>query len=97
MLAGVALSGLDGFNGDIGRDKYPVLCNLSGEPRSGECGYVREFRDLGDRILESSPLTFWETTREVPPAPLARRFGFFTPSTVSPAAGAFSLSECSPS
>lgn len=88
-LDGAPLRGLDGFNGDIGRD----MCNLSGDPRSGECGYDLEFEDFGDKILESSPLTFCETTREEAPAPLARRFGLFNPSTASPAAGAFSLSE----
>lgn len=91
-LAG-PLSGLDGLSGDTGRE------SLSGEPRRGEWGYVFEFSDLGERILESAPRTFCETTREVPVPPaasLARRLGFFSPSAGSPA-GAFSLSEYTPS
>jgi hypothetical protein len=44
-----ARRGLEGFSGEVGRDMYEG-CPFSGEARNGDCGYVRELRDLGDRI-----------------------------------------------
>lgn len=91
--APAARSGLDGLSGEVGRDKYEGW-PFSGEARKGECGYVRELRDLGERMRWSLLRTSWETTREAPPAALGllRRLGFFSPSG-SPVVGAFSLSE----
>lgn len=94
-LAGAPLSGLEAFSGEPGGESG--FCSLSGELRRGECGYVLEFRDLGERILESAPVTFWGATREgLPAGPLARRLGLFRLSACS-LAGAFSLSEYTPS
>lgn len=46
----VVRRGLEGFRGEIGFDRYPVCCDFSGELRNGDCGYVLELRDFGDRI-----------------------------------------------
>lgn len=91
--APAARSGLDGLNGELGRDRYEGW-PFSGDARKGECGYVRELRDLGERMRWSLLRTSWEITREAPPAALGllRRLGFFSPSG-SLVAGAFSLSE----
>jgi len=88
-----ARSGLDGLSGEVGRDRYDGW-PFSGDVRKGDCGYVRELRDLGERMRWSLLRTSWETTREAPPVALVllRRLGFFNPSG-SPVAGAFSLSE----
>lgn len=90
-----ARSGLDGFRGDTGFDRYPDCWDRSANPRNGDCGYVREFCDLGDRILDSAPRTSCETIRDAPPVPTAlpRFFGLLNASIESPAATAFSLSE----
>lgn len=47
----VDLRGLEGFSGDMGRDRYEDDWPFSGEARRGDCGYVLEFEDLGERIL----------------------------------------------
>lgn len=86
-----ARSGLDGLSGEVGRDRYEGW-PFSGEARKGDCGYVRELRDLGERMRWSLLRTSWETTREPAALGLLRRLGFFSPSGV-PVAGAFSLSE----
>jgi len=95
---GVALSGLEGFSGDAGRDIYERwCCCFSGEFFNGECGYVLELEDLGERILASASLIAWDTARDGPGpvvAPgLTRFFGISRTSSLSVGAGAFSLFE----
>ena len=47
----IALRGLAGFNGEVGRDIYDAFV---GEVMSGDCLYVREFDDLGERTFVSA-------------------------------------------
>lgn len=92
--APAARKGLEGFNGEAGRDKYEGW-PFSGEARNGDCGYVLELRDLGERMRWSFARTSCDTTRDAPPAAgvFPRRFGFLSASGVP----AFSLSEYWPS
>lgn len=44
------LSGLEAFNGDEGW-KYEGFRAFPGDARRGDCGYVLELEDFGERIL----------------------------------------------
>lgn len=47
----IALRGLEGFKGEVGRDIYEALV---GDAMSGDCLYVREFDDFGERTFVSA-------------------------------------------
>lgn len=56
----IALRGLDGFSGEAGRDKYEALV---GDVMRGDCLYVRELEDFGERTFDSASRKTCETDR----------------------------------
>jgi hypothetical protein len=96
----IALSGLEGFTGDAGREMYDdCCCGFPGEVIRGDCGKVLELEDFGDKTLTSASRITWETARDCTPAAfwLPRFFGLMRGICPSGPAGAFSLSEYRPS
>lgn len=86
----IAFRGLAGFKGEVGRDIYDAFV---GDVTSGDCLYVREFDDLGERTFVSASRNTWDTDRGWPEAAGLPRFFGLSRGICASATGAFSLSE----
>jgi hypothetical protein len=86
----IAFSGLDGFKGEAGRDRYDALV---GDVMSGDCLYVRELEDFGERTCDSASRSTCDTDRGWPAALGLPRFFGFSRARWDSGRGAFSLSE----
>lgn len=86
----IALRGLAGFNGEVGRDMYDAFV---GDVMSGDCLYVREFDDFGERTFVSASRSTCETDRGWPDAAGLPRFFGLSSGICASGTGAFSLSE----
>jgi hypothetical protein len=86
----IAFSGLDGFKGETGRDRYDALV---GDVISGDCLYVRELEDFGERTFDSASRRTCDTERGWPAALGLPRFFGLSRARWASGRGAFSLSE----